>query len=232
MSVITISRQMASHGDQIGAEVARILGFRFIDREIIHRAAEEVGVPKIALQEIAYEGRRNVVERILQAMNTMPPIPATAEAWRREAATSVAQPFGGIFSAAAPPFAITLKDYVRVMEMVIRNLSQEGSVVLVGRGGQVVLRDVSQALHVQIVAPFQRRVATLVEREGIAERDASVALKASDRARKDYLRRYHHADWLDPNLHDLVINTGKISPIQAAELVVSAYRGVQGLRDG
>ena len=232
MSVITISRQMASHGDQIGAEVARILGFRFIDREIIHRAAEEVGVPKIALQEIAYEGRRNVVERILQAMNTMPPIPATAEAWRREAATSVAQPFGGIFSAAVPPFAITLKDYVRVMEMVIRNLSQEGSVVLVGRGGQVVLRDVSQALHVQIVAPFQRRVATLVEREGIAERDASVALKASDRARKDYLRRYHRADWLDPNLYDLVINTGKISPMQAAELVVSAYRGVQGLRDG
>ena len=119
MGVITVSRQMASHGCEIAAEAARGLGFRFIDREIIHRAAEEAGVPRIALQQIAYEGQRNVVDRILQAVNTMPPIPRTAEAWRREAATSAAQPFGGLFSPAVPSFAVTLKDYVHVMGMVI-----------------------------------------------------------------------------------------------------------------
>ena len=48
MSVITVSRQMASHGCETAANVARALGFRFIDREIIHRAAEGAGVPKIA----------------------------------------------------------------------------------------------------------------------------------------------------------------------------------------
>jgi cytidylate kinase len=229
MSVITISRQMASDGCEIAAEVAGALGFRFIDREIIHRAAEEAGVPKIALQEIAYEGQRNMVERILQTVNTMPPVPSTAEAWRREAAASVTRPFGGIFSPAVPPFAVTLTDYVRMMELVIRDLAREGNVVLVGRGGQAVLRDMSQALHVQIVAPLQHRVATLVEREGIEEREASARLRASDRARRDYLRRYHRVDWLDPTLYDMVMNTAKMSPPLAADLIVNTHRALQEL---
>lgn len=227
MGVVTISRQMGSYGDEIAAEVARILGFRFIDREIIHRAAEEAGVPRIALQEIAYEGQRNIVERILQAVNAMPPVPRTAEAWRREAAASVPRPFGGIFSPAVPSFAVTLRDYVHMMEMVIRDLAQEGNVVMVGRGGQVLLRDAPRALHVQIIAPFQDRVATLADRDGLEEREASTRLRSSDRARRDYLRQYHGVDWLDPALYDLVINTGKISPHFAAGLMANAYRELQ-----
>jgi cytidylate kinase len=231
MGFITISRQMASEGCEIAAEVASILGFRFIDREIIHRAAEEVGVPKIALDEIAFEGQRNIVERILQAVNMMPPIPGTAEAWRREATASVPQPFGGIFSLAVPPFAVTLKDYVHMMEMVIRNLAQEGKVVLVGRGSQVLLQDMPQALHVQIIAPFPRRVATLVEREEIEEGEAAAKLRASDKARKDYMRRYHDVDWLDPTLYDLVINTAKVPCSLAVDLIVNTYRELQGRDD-
>jgi cytidylate kinase len=156
-------------------------------------------------------------------------VPSTAEAWRREAAASVTRPFGGIFSPAVPPFAVTLTDYVRMMEMVIRDLAREGNVVLVGRGGQAVLRDKPQALHVQIVAPFQQRVGTLVEREGIEEREASNRVRASDRARRDYLRRYHRVDWLDPTLYDLVINTGKMLPPLAADLIVNTHRALHGL---
>ena len=74
MSVITVSRQLASLGCDLAAQVAGLLGFRLVDREIIHRAAEEAGVPKIALQEIAYEGRIDVVNRILQAVYAMPPV--------------------------------------------------------------------------------------------------------------------------------------------------------------
>lgn len=100
---------------------------------------------------------------------------------------------------------------------------------MVGRGGQVVLRDTPQALHVQIVASFQHRVVTLVERERIEEREALARLRASDRARRDYLRRYHQIEWLDPILYDLVINTAKISSSLAAELIVNTYRELQGL---
>jgi len=222
--VITVSRQLASLGCDLAAQVAGLLGFRLVDREIIHRAAEEAGVPKIALQEIAYEGRIDVVNRILQAVYAMPPVPRPAEAWRREAASSLVQPFGGIFSLALPSFAVTRKDYVDMVGMVIRNLAREGNVVIAGRGGQVLLQDMPRALHVQVVAPFDHRVAVLARREGIAPEEASRIVSASDRTRRDYLRKYHRVDWLDPTLYDLVINTRKIPASLAAAMIVDAYQ--------
>jgi cytidylate kinase len=224
MSVITVSRQLASLGCEIAAQVAGLLRFRLVDREIIHRAAEEAGVPKIALQEIAYEGRIDVVNRILRAVYAMPPVPRPAEAWRREAASSLVQPFGGIFSLALPSFAVTLKDYVDMVGMVIRNLALEGDVVIAGRGGQVLLQDMPEALHVQVVAPIDHRAAVLARREGIAPEEASKTVRASDRTRRDYLRKYHRVDWLDPTLYDLVINTRKIPASLAAAMIVDAYQ--------
>lgn len=79
MSVITVSRQLASLGSETAARVAKTLGFRLVDQEIIHRAAEEAGVPKIALQELAYEGRRDLADRVLHAVYAMPPLPGTTE---------------------------------------------------------------------------------------------------------------------------------------------------------
>jgi len=115
-----------------------------------------------------------------------------------------------------------------MMEMVVRNLAQEGNAVIVGRGGQVLLRDMPRALHVSIVAPFERRVFSLAEREGIEQRDDSARLRASDRARMDYLGRYHRVDWLDPSLYNVVINTFKISSPLAAELIVRTFKQLPG----
>jgi len=39
--------------------------------------------------------------------------------------------------------------------------------------------------------------------------------------RREYLRRYHRVEWLDPTLYDLVINTGKIPLPLAVELVAA-----------
>jgi cytidylate kinase len=52
MTVITLSRQMGSGGDEIAAVVAARLGLLIIDREVINQAAREAGVPEVALAEI------------------------------------------------------------------------------------------------------------------------------------------------------------------------------------
>jgi cytidylate kinase len=232
MGVITVSRQLGSHGCEIAAEVAGMLGFRLVDREIIHRAAQEAGVPRVALQELAYEGRRNVSDRILQSVNAMPPVPVAPETWKREAAASFAQPFGGFFSPAVPPFAVTLKDYVDMVGMVVRDLAAQGSVVIAGRGGQALLRGSPDVLHVQIVAPLEHRVAVVAQRESIDREEALQRVKASDQARRDYLRRYHRVQWLDPLLYDLVLNTLKIPVRLAAGMIVDAYRQLPAVDRG
>ena len=227
MAIVTISRQLGSGGNEIAAGVAEAMSLRFIDREMIKRAAHEAGVPKIALQEMEYEGQRTLVEQVLDILRQMPPIPNPLETAQREAATPLSVHFGGIFSPTLRPMSTAMDDYVRMVGMVIRDLAREGGVIIVGRGSQVLLKDHPTALHVQIIAPFWRRVKKVREREGLERRAAVSRARTSDRARADYLRRYHNVHWLDPQLYDLVINTAKVSVEVAVRLIVEASRALR-----
>ncbi|MFQ5855098.1 MAG: AAA family ATPase [Anaerolineae bacterium] len=222
MAVLTVSRQLGSRGSEIAAGVAERLSLRFVDREIIHRAASEAGVPQATLTELSYEGQRSLIERVLNIVNTMPVIPQIPHISRRETTVPVALPLSNMLTPAAPIFSQPMGSYVQVIEQIIRDLADQGNVVIVGRGGRIILRDRDDALHTQIVAPFDRRVETLIEREKINRSEARVRVIASDRARSEYMKRYYNIQWTDPSLYDLVINTGKIDTLTAIELIVRA----------
>jgi len=204
----------------LASGVAKALGLRIIDREAIDRAARECGVPEIALHELGYEGRRGLMERILDALKTSPAIPSIMEMQRSEFVSALTMPPRGIFAPAMPLLSAAMDDYVRMVGQVIQNMAKEGQVLLMGRAGQMLLRDNKDALHIQVVAPLSCRVQRLRELEGLNQRDAKRRLLASDGARADFLRRYYGINWLDPQLYDLVINTGRISIQTAVQLVV------------
>jgi cytidylate kinase len=60
--------------------------------------------------------------------------------------------------------------------------------------------------------------------ERLGKRAAENRVKADDRARADYLRRYHGVNWLDPTLYHLVVNTGCLSVEAAVELIIMAHK--------
>ena len=220
MAIITLSRQLGAGGSEIAAGMAKALGLRIIDREAIDGAAMEAGVPEMALHELGYEGRRGLMQRILDALKTSPAIPSIIEMQRREFVAPLTMPPRGIFTPALPLLSAAMEDYVRVVDMVILNMAKEGNVLILGRASQVVLRDDPEALHIQVVAPLPRRVEKLMRTEGLTQREATQRILASDQARAEYLRRYHGVNWLDPQLYDLVINTGRISIPTAIHLAV------------
>jgi cytidylate kinase len=232
MTVITVSRQLGSLGGDIASNVAQELGLRLIDAETINRAAERAGVPRIALAELESEGERGLAGRVLNAMRAMPLLPSTSS--RTTTSGDVASPrtstttfpFGGLFSPTVPPISSSLEGYVRMVGLVIRGLAHEGNVLILGRGGQILLKNYPGALHVQTVAPFAQRVEVVMSRFGLSERDAQQRVRSSDRARFDYIRRYHDVDWLDPTLYHLVLNTASLPAPAAAKLMVTAQQAV------
>ena len=52
MTIITLSRELGSGGDDVAARVAERLGLRLVGREIINRAAQAAGAGEAALAEI------------------------------------------------------------------------------------------------------------------------------------------------------------------------------------
>jgi cytidylate kinase len=236
MTIITISRQLGSLGGEIASSVAQDLGLRLIDAETINRAAEKAGVPRIALAELETEGERGLASKVLKALRTMPLLPstgpqaipvATATDIRPARTSTTVFPFSGLFSPTVPPISASLQGYVRMVGLVIRGLAHEGDVLILGRGGQVLLRKHPGALHIQTVAPLAWRIEAVTSRYGMSEREALQRVRASDRARSDYLRRYHDVDWLDPTLYHLVVNTASMPAPAIVRLIIDAHRAVQ-----
>jgi cytidylate kinase len=227
MTVITISRQLGSHGEEIAAGLAQALGLRLIDAGTINQAAQRAGVPQMALAEMEHEGERGLASQVLKALRAMPSTvpfavpPSGEEGIAHTDQSSLTIPFAGLFSPLAPPISASLESYVRMVGLVIRGLAHEGNVLIVGRGGQVLLRNHPRAVHAQIVAPLAYRTKVIMDRQGLEKRAAQNRVRASDRARFDYLRRYHDADWLDPTLYHLVINSARVSIPTAIELVIA-----------
>jgi len=73
-------------------------------------------------------------------------------------------------------------------------------VVIVGRGGQAILQDEPDTLHVRIVAPLDARAQNLHQRENYSLGGAQDIAIKRDRAAADYLKRFYNIDWDDPAL--------------------------------
>jgi cytidylate kinase len=123
------------------------------------------------------------------------------------------------------PTAKEWRAYQSHVERMICELADEGEVVIVGRGGQVVLRDYPDVLHVRVVAPLEMRLARLQQVRKVSSEAAHACLEASDKVRARYLRRAHSVRIDDPSLYHLTINTGLLDLTRAADLIIQAVQG-------
>lgn len=113
--------------------------------------------------------------------------------------------------------------YVAALERVVLAAAMESPAVFVGRGAQFILpRD--RGLAVRVVAPDRCRVERLARRERLSTEDARRRMIELDRGRADFVRRFFHHDVSDATLYDLVINTARISPDEAAEQIAALAR--------
>lgn len=211
MAVITISRQYGSGGDEIATRVCETLGYRFFDKHLMATVAAEVGLSEqeiIDFSEDRYKAR-GFLDRLL--------------AWRGPRTVGEVRTWGETTTGAKTK-AVTEVDEASTVSFVratIEAVCEHGNVVIVGRGGQVILKDKNDVLHVRIVAPLQARVQRLLERENFNPGGAKDAAIKHDRASAEYLKRFYDADWDDPLLYDLVINTGKYGIKEAAHIIVN-----------
>lgn len=112
--------------------------------------------------------------------------------------------------------------FFSVLNTVMEQYANEGNYVIVGRAGQMILRDRPDVFHVRVVAPIDVRATRLVAQQQISFETSLAQITASDQTRRNYLRRYYQAKWDDPELYDLIVNTGRLAPEQAACLICEA----------
>jgi cytidylate kinase len=122
------------------------------------------------------------------------------------------------------PSAAALRLYRDQVTAVIHDLAAEGSALLVGRGGQVILAQQAGALHVRVIAPLEMRLALVQERCRVTIEVAAARIEASDAARASFLKRVFGVRGDEPRLYDLVINMARLDVTAAVDLVCLAAK--------
>jgi len=108
--------------------------------------------------------------------------------------------------------ALSSREYLSPVEYryhlsrVVGALAHHGGAVILGRGAHLILGE-GEALRVLVVAPLEARVRTVMEREGLSERDTRSRIASVEADRKAFLMKHFHVDFPDPTNFDLVVNT-------------------------
>jgi cytidylate kinase len=202
--VITISRQVGSGGDEIALKVCKILGYNYFDKNLLVVVAKSLGVSEEDIADFSEDDYKikSLVNRILRRKRIV------VSSCKREGDELIRK-------------ALDEQDSLAVIQAVINNLAIKGKTVIVGRGGQAILKDKVGVLHVRIVAPLDIRVGRIMKGGGLSEKDALKIIENNDKATAEYLRRFYKVDYQDPTIYDMVLNTWKMDYDTAARLVAS-----------
>ena len=93
------------------------------------------------------------------------------------------------------------------MRDIIIAVATSGHVVIVGRGGQVLLADRRDVLPIRVIAPLELRVAYTARREGLDTETVRRRVQAKDQARTQFMQAQYRSQHEAPHLYDLEINT-------------------------
>lgn len=117
---------------------------------------------------------------------------------------------------------------ILALQVVLYEFAQDDNVVLMGGGGQWLLRGVPHVLRARIVAPFPERVTRLTAtlsaqgRERVTPKTVAQFIRRDDIQKTARMRYLFDADVKDPGLYDILINTAGFSRPAAVELLAEA----------
>ncbi|OPX95317.1 MAG: cytidylate kinase [Syntrophorhabdus sp. PtaB.Bin006] len=89
------------------------------------------------------------------------------------------------------------------------NHALKGNVVLMGRGGNFLLKQFRFVLKIRIKAPFEQRVERVMARDDINRENAEYLVEKADSEMAKAVYLIYGRDWDDPHEYDMVFDTSK-----------------------
>jgi cytidylate kinase len=207
VSIITVSREIGSGGDEVAHRFCEVLGYRYFDKALMTEVAVKMGISEaevIDYSEDSYK-LRSFIDNLFR---------------RREPLATVIVK-GTNTSGAMTQMTEILDEEMalKLIQRTIERLRERDNIVIVGRGSQVILRDAPGVLHVRIVAPLEQRISRIMMNHSLTRSEAKDYIASKDKASGEYLRRFYSVDWNDPTLYHLIINMGRWSVEETVSII-------------
>jgi cytidylate kinase len=181
--VITISRQFGTGGHEIGAELARRLGVKLLDKQILNEMAKKSRIVEEAMEKI-------------EARNPL---------WRDDF-TDFYRNYMSRAEYNGLEHDQTSHDLFEAQAETIRQIVEEESCVIVGRCGFHIFENHPNALKIFVHSSEDCRKRRIADKYGLDLRDAAAMVVDNDYSRELYTKTYTGKDWTDARNYDISLD--------------------------
>lgn len=221
MAVITVSRTHGLYAEEILDQFSSKHNYKILSQELLVEVSRKLDIPKEELEKTysmeKFKTSKVFLTELLQSMR---------EGTIYLTGSQIDSPeFYPIYF----PSVMQSKDgkndedldfdkygnqesYIKVMQEVIKNIAKQDNIIIVGRGSQIVLKDMPNVIHLRMDGSFKSRSERVSRRENISLKDAEKRIRTIDKNRRKYISYFYDMEWDDITLYHYFINTDKVDP--------------------
>ncbi|MBE6853390.1 MAG: cytidylate kinase-like family protein [Ruminococcus sp.] len=193
VNIITIGREYASGGREVGKMISEKLGIPFYNKEILHMAAEKLNM---SAEDIKYADE-TAASSLLYSMSLMSNLSLST--------------------------SLPINDRIFIEEReVIKTLAQQGPCVIVGRCADSILKEIrDDVFNVFIYADAESRAKRAMTEYGEDPENVYNSLRKHDKKRSTYYNLNTGQKWGAKDNYDLCLNSSKISVEKCADVIIN-----------
>ena len=227
MGIVTINGQRGSGAPEIGTQVAERLLYTYVDRQVLGEAAKRLGTTEEVLEEkkeTSLSGSRiaRILGRFMDRMGT------ASIGGDLFAPFTIGQDYGDLMAEMhIGEQRLDDKRFREAMVAVVRDLAEDGDVVIVGRASNIILKDHPQALHIGLVSTLESRIAVVAQREGLSLEDAKTFTERAEQARLEFFLGYFNVSADYPANFHLMLNTHLLNRTRAVDIIIGSVQSLQ-----
>jgi cytidylate kinase len=197
MAVITISKECGTEAEKVASLLAKKLGWNYIGKEMVARLSKELRISESEVEAF----RQDAQSRLLRFVDR----------YTCNLVQKVVDKERG---------CLDDEDYFKAVKKLVEEVYQAGNAIILGWGGQCLLRDKPDVLHVRLVKDEEGKINTIMKKFKLDRKAAKEYIAREEGDSRSLIKHYFKEDWNDVRLYDLIIDTGKNSVEDAVDTII------------
>ena len=200
--IYTIGREFGSGGRDVGECLAKRLGIKLYDKELLQHAAKESGFCEEIFENHDEKPTSSFLYSLVMDTYSM----------------------NGYSSAPFLDMPLNHKVFLAQFDS-IKKIAEQESCVIVGRCADYALADNPDCLNIFIHASIENRIKLVSKRMGLTENKARDMCIRQDKQRASYYNYYTSKKWGDSTSYHLTLDCGRIGVEGCVDMILK-YREI------
>ena len=196
MAVITISKEFGTESERVASLLAEKLGYEYIGKNLVAKIAKELHISESEAETF----HKTSQSRILRFVDR----------YTCSIVQKVVDREHG---------CLDDKNYYEVTKKLVENVYEAGDAIILGWGGQCLLKGKPDTLHVRLIKDNDLKINEIMQSQNLSQKAAKDFIDREEGDLKAYIKHYFKEDWNAAHLYDLVIDMGKTSVEKAVDMI-------------